>query len=263
MSLDLRCGDWREALADVGEVDAVIVDAPYSSKTHAGHFAGSVDQTPEQKAVLARKGYDDKRTCRAALTYSSWSTDDVDSFVASWAPRCRGWFVSITDDILAHTWQHAFESVGMYAFPPLPFVEIGKQPRLTGDGPASWSCWVMVARPKSRKFASWGSLPGAYCTTVKASSVAQKNGDRIPGGKPEWLMRAIIGDYTRPGDLVCDPCAGGATTLLAAYQTGRRAIGAELDPATYAKAKARLDQAMAQPHLFDPGLAKAVQNKMF
>jgi DNA modification methylase len=77
------------------------------------------------------------------------------------------------------------------------------------------------------------------------------------------MMRDIVGDYTRPGDLVCDPCAGGATTLLAAYQTGRRAIGAELDPATYAKAKARLDRAMAQPHLFDPGLAKAVQNKMF
>ena len=40
----------------------------------------------------------------------------------------------------------------------------------------------------------------------------------------------------------CDPCAGGGTTLLAAAIEGRRAIGAELDPDTYAKAVERLSR---------------------
>ena len=31
---DLRCGDWREVLADVGEVDAIVCDCPYSARTH-------------------------------------------------------------------------------------------------------------------------------------------------------------------------------------------------------------------------------------
>ena len=53
-------------------------------------------------------------------------------------------------------------------------------------------------------------------------------------------MRAIVRDYSEPGDLVCDPCAGGGTTLLAAVIEGRRAIGAERDPDTFAKAVARL-----------------------
>lgn len=53
-------------------------------------------------------------------------------------------------------------------------------------------------------------------------------------------MRELIRDYTRPGDLIVDPFAGGGTTLLAAAIEGRRCIGAELDPETYRKAVKRL-----------------------
>ena len=53
-------------------------------------------------------------------------------------------------------------------------------------------------------------------------------------------MQAIVRDYSRPGDLICDPCAGGATTLIAAATEGRRAVGAEMDPKTYALAQARI-----------------------
>ena len=65
-------------------------------------------------------------------------------------------------------------------------------------------------------------------------------------------MRALVRDYSRPGDLVCDPCAGGATTLIAAALEGRRAIGAELDPETYALACARIERTALTPPL--PGL---------
>jgi site-specific DNA-methyltransferase (adenine-specific) len=53
-------------------------------------------------------------------------------------------------------------------------------------------------------------------------------------------MRAIIRDYSRPGDLIVDPCAGGATTLIAAAIEGRRSIGSEMDETTFKKAQARI-----------------------
>jgi site-specific DNA-methyltransferase (adenine-specific) len=81
------------------------------------------------------------------------------------------------------------------------------------------------------------------------------------GGKPLALMRAIIRDYTRPGDLVMDCFAGGGTTLLAAAMEGRRAIGAEMDPETYAKAKARLAKGYTKP-LFVDGPEKAKQGDL-
>jgi site-specific DNA-methyltransferase (adenine-specific) len=53
-------------------------------------------------------------------------------------------------------------------------------------------------------------------------------------------MRQIVADYSAPGDLICDPFAGMATTLLAASAEGRRAVGAEMDPETHRLALARL-----------------------
>ena len=50
-----------------------------------------------------------------------------------------------------------------------------------------------------------------------------------PTQKPEWLMRAWIELFSMPGDLILDPFAGSGTTLRAAKDLGRRAIGIEVD----------------------------------
>ncbi len=43
-------------------------------------------------------------------------------------------------------------------------------------------------------------------------------------------MIEIVEDYSRSGELVCDPFLGGGTTALAARRTGRKFIGIEKDP---------------------------------
>jgi tRNA G10 N-methylase Trm11 len=50
-------------------------------------------------------------------------------------------------------------------------------------------------------------------------------------------MRALVRDYSRPGDLVCDPCCGAGTTLRAAIEEGRRAIGGDIDAGRLAHAR--------------------------
>jgi hypothetical protein len=199
---DLRLGRWEEALASV-EVDAVICDPPYSARTHEGHFSGCSDESTSAE-WLARRGYDDKRSLRRSIAYAAWTADDVAAFVSSWSPRCRGWMAFITDHVLAREFEARLLDAGRYVFAPVPFVEPGKCPRMTGDGPASWSCWIVVARPKSHPWSKWGSLPGSY--VFPKGTVEQTKA--IVGGKPLALMRALVRDYTRRGDLVCDPCAG-------------------------------------------------------
>lgn len=219
-AIELRQGRWEDALADVGEVDALILDPPYSERTHKGHDEGT-------RLALRQ---------RRAINYAHWSPDDVQAFVQAWAPRVRGWFVCLSDDYLLPHYREAYASVGLTTFQAIPCVIPGMTVRLAGDGPSSWSVHANVARPKA--LCRWGTLPGAYVV---------RPGERVHiGGKPMQLMRAIVRDYSRPGDLVCDPCAGAATTLIAAGIEGRRGIGAELDPATYALARKRMARGYTQ-----------------
>jgi site-specific DNA-methyltransferase (adenine-specific) len=221
--MQLRAGRWQDVLLDV-EVDTLITDPPYSATTHGGHDAG-------------RRG-DSSATAEgrtAPITYAPFTRVDVWDFVAHWHPRTRGWFCVLTDHVLAPEWAAALGAVGRYVFAPLPFVEPGSRVRLRGDGPSSWTCWLVVARPTTATFAGWGTLRGAYVATGKAEKV-------MMGGKPLPLMRQVVQDYSRPGDLVCVPCAGGGTTLLAAALERRNAVGAEQSPVAYETAVKRLAQ---------------------
>jgi site-specific DNA-methyltransferase (adenine-specific) len=204
----LHLGRWQDVLADCGAVDAIITDPPYSARTHSG-----------------------QSDARAGIGYAAWSPDDVRAFVDAWAPRCLGWMVALTDDVLAPVWREAYQDAGRLDFAPLPILQ--HRPRLQGDGPGSGTVWMMVSRPRGSGWSQWGSLPCWYQS-------APEKGAAVVGAKPLDLMKRIVRDYSRPGHLVCDPCAGGGTTLLAALIEGRHAIGAEMDPATHRLATERL-----------------------
>ena len=236
---DLRQGRWQEVLADVAHVDALICDPPYSARTHMGIGTGWHPGGAESRPYKL-----------APIVYDHWADPDAVEFVRAWAPRTRGWMVVMSDHETALTLQQTMRDQGRYVFAPLPFIEMGKQPRVNGDGPASWTCWIVVSRPREKRFMSWGSLPGAYIPAVGPGTR-----DRvIKGGKPLWLMRALVRDYSRQDDLVCDPFVGGGTTLLASDIEHRKAVGAEQDAATYKLAKARLSKGFT-PSLFveEPG----------
>ncbi len=241
---------WRELLDVVPACDALIVDAPYSAKTHSGHDGGTA-QANGLRDVGECKGF--AQFERRALSYPAWTPTDVSEFVTAWSPRISGWMVSITDDVLAHDWQRAMDAAGRYAFAPLPFVAPGSRVRLTGDGPSNWSTWIVVARPRTKAMARWGTLDGAYV-------LPHGYAERMPvvGGKPTWLTRALVRDYSRPGALVVDPCCGGGSLLVGAIREGRRAIGGDANE-EHAKMAADWiqeawakspDKAAQQPSLF-------------
>jgi DNA modification methylase len=63
-----------------------------------------------------------------------------------------------------------------------------------------------------------------------------------PTQKPLWLMKRLLNTHTDVGDLVVDPFMGSGTTLEAAKQLGRRAIGIEADERYCEAAAKRLAQ---------------------
>lgn len=65
-----------------------------------------------------------------------------------------------------------------------------------------------------------------------------------PTEKPVALVAHYIENSTVPGGLVLDPMVGSGTALVAAIQTGRRAIGIEKDPEWFDLACERAEQAV-------------------
>ncbi len=220
--IDLRCGRWQDALADVDGVDALITDPPYSARTDAGFMSHGSHEV----ATSTEIGY-------APITRA-----DADELAAFFAPRTKRWAVIFGDHISREWHAAAWEAQGWYVFAPVIWVKRGACPRFRADGPGSQVDHMMVARPrKNLDHEDMGSRPGWYLVNTPRHGHGYTG---VTGNKCHHGMRAIVRDYSRPGDLVCDPCAGGGTTLLAAAAEGRRAVGSEMAPVTFAAAQARI-----------------------
>lgn len=240
--IDLRCGRYQDVLRDIEYIDHLITDPPFSGRTHSGQRHGRKDArycNPNSRPILSARGHQ----------YTQWSDAEINELVESWAPRTRGWICIFASHDLVHTYECALERVGRYVFAPVPCVLMHSNVRLAGDGPSSWSSYLVVARPRLRKgIKRWGTLPGAY--VGKPFDVGENMLDRskriCTGSKPLWLMRAIVRDYSRAGDFVCDPCAGGATTLIAAHFEGRRSVGSEAMQSVWRKAERRIENRLTR-----------------
>jgi site-specific DNA-methyltransferase (adenine-specific) len=228
--VSLYLGDCFDILPKLDVRGTIVTDPPYSSRTHDGHDASANGHLGEGK----------DNASRSTLGYSHWTSDHVKRFVAMTNKVCDGWMVCFTDHTLAPDWCQEMESIGRYVFAPLPWYCTGLSVRLSGDGPSSWTAWIVVSR--TAKELKWGTLPGGY---------TQHGHREHMGGKPVELMAAIVSDYTRTGSTVIDPCMGSASTGLAAIQCGCKFIGIEQDEQYIDTAvrllRAKLDSPSTEP----------------
>lgn len=235
--ITLICGDCRDVLPRLSGVDCVIADPPFSRRTHAGHDmieGGSRDGAK-----------------RSSLGYAAWDDKDVES-ICAFLPTA-GWVCIFSDHVLVRSWEMHLREVGRCVFAPLPVITPGRSVRLNGDGPSSWTDWLIVSRTAAES--KWGTLPGMY--------QGARGQIEHMGGKPISAMQSIVCDYSRVENTVLDFCMGSGTTGIACIRTGRRFIGIEKDPAHFTIAAERIKRELAQPML--PALAPmavAVQEQM-
>lgn len=215
-SLDRRLS---EAVPVGSGWDALLSDPPFSERTHRANQTGVVEETG-----------------RTVLSYESWGVDQIARFVDVWSRAgIRGWWVICTDHVLWPAWEAELAALGMMTFAPIPAITIGGGCRLRGDGPSSCSVVLCVARPRRKAYSSWGTLPGYY--------IGNRELSHWPGGKPLWLTRSLIRDYTRPGDCIVDPCCGAGSFAVAARELGRGSCSIDANPAAVGTVKARLELA--------------------
>jgi DNA modification methylase len=108
---------------------------------------------------------------------------------------------------------------------------------------------VEMAVWQTRGNGGWTFNEGGYHlnvyvgAAVSGHSTVNNNEPRVhPTQKPEWLMRALVSTHSNSGDVVLDPFMGSGSTLRAAKDLGRRAIGIEMDERYCEIAAKRLSQ---------------------
>lgn len=230
----LRLGDWRDVLAGV-ECDSLIADAPYSPRTHKGERGTRLAGVKES---TYNPGNGAGERTRNGIDYAALTEDAVREFVTRWRTRVRHWSVIFGDDVTWRWWRDAWSDAGWVTFAPVVWVKSNPPPRFAGDGPTSSCEYICVARPR-RRVRDSGSRPGHYEVLTQMDR-SQSGFGGFVGAKDPDGMRALVRDYSRPGDMIVDAYAGTGTTLIAALREGRPCVGAEIDVDTYRRASERL-----------------------
>lgn len=123
---------------------------------------------------------------------------------------------------------------GLFKYPEPEDVGCVYCPSGAGIGPWGFTCFhpVLFYGPR----ASTSLRP----SSIHSFATSERCGHPCP--KPEPWMRWAIGLSSTPEETVIDPFAGSGTTLLAAKNLGRQAVGIELSEAYCEVAARRLSQ---------------------
>lgn len=202
-NVTLYLGDAFEVMAAMADqsIDAVITDPPYTERTHS-KFTKVVGNTIEQ-----------------GIAFDSFTDERLKQALSECGRLSKGWVIATLD------YNHAFSfetdpPIGLRQMRIGVWVKNNYTPQISGDRPAQgWEAISYLHKPHK---AVWngGGQSGNY-----VSNLATPTGHPTP--KPVSMVTSFVERFTNHGDIILDPFAGGGTTLLAARNLGRQAIGVE------------------------------------
>lgn len=137
-------------------------------------------------------------------------------------------------------------------------------------GKCGYTQWMPVLFYKN-DVKGFGNVEGiitksdSYRVNPKASAIISASREKInhPCPKPLDMMNWSVARFSLKNEIVLDPFMGSGTTGVAAIQMGRKFIGIEREPKYFEIACKRIEQAVAQPQLFEPEPVKQTQESMF
>ena len=203
----INCG-VSELLESMTEAPALIIaDPPWNYSQAPGHSANPDNHyssmTDAEIVAVLDRAFDTMKSGRLAL----WLT---------W-PKLQDWI----DAVHGGTWRWRYVSGGAWT-------KVGGAPG-TGFHWLGQSELVLVYVRGTGLCTKWGPLTNAH------SSERRKHSEKPIDWMEQWIER-----WTEKNDLILDLFAGMAPVARACARTGRRYIGAEIDPERYRQAVDRL-----------------------
>ncbi|WIE81116.1 site-specific DNA-methyltransferase [Curtobacterium sp. MCSS17_016] len=225
-------GDCREFLPT--PADVVITDPPYAVDRH-GRMLGQIASNYHGKGAHTRGYYDHNSAKFAEILTPAFdgmlhSLPKGGTLVAFCGNRTFAEMVTIASTV-------GFEILDVLVF--------------TGGGSFAKSRSMLMPR---FELAFYARRPGGTRQINPDRNIANlfdikktKGESEHPTTKPQAWMRRVVEVFSEPGDTVLDPFAGSGSTLLAARDLGRNAIGMEQEPEYANIVRRRLDLPSSPP----------------
>lgn len=221
--ITIYLGDCREIVPLLGHVDHVITDPPYDAKTHENS-----------------RGMGGSDEGRDRIPFEPITVDALRAVIAQTAALEPRWFVA------SMAWQYP---AAFFEQPPdgWQFIRCGVwvkpngAPQFSGDRPAQGWEAVCILHRKNAGRIKWN---GGGDRAVWTYNIDQRQSH--PTEKPLRLVSAWVKQFSDEREIVLDPFMGSGTTLLAAKNLNRGAIGIEVDESYCEIAAKRLRQELLQ-----------------
>lgn len=198
-------GDCMEIMPNLPLADLIITDPPYTARTH--------------KQAKSNRG---KNHGHSDIDFAPFTEQDLKDFFEIAATKTKRWLISSLDYAHAATLDQT-PPTGFRTMRLGVWVKTNPMPQISADRPAQgWESIVYLHRDNNKPTWKGGGSAGNYV-------LASVQGEGHPTSKPLSMVRDWVSKFSDERDLVLDPFAGSGTTLRAAADLNRRAIGIELE----------------------------------
>lgn len=237
----LHLGDCREILPALS-VDHIISDPPYEDELHKA--MGRIRRN-DGREMVQDLGFDGVNASRSEIA-------------SVCVAASSGWVILFTLAEGVRAWRDDLQAADAKWDTTCFWVKPDASPRFNGQGPARGAeCFVTCWAGKGYRNWNAGGKRGVYTHCVNVG----RQGEH-PTEKPIPLMAEIVSDFTRPGEIICDPFMGSGTTGVACVRLARGFIGIEQDPKWFDLSCRRIADELKRPRLDLTPIAKPVQEAM-
>ena len=223
----------------------------------AGHIISDPPYEDELHKAMGRIRRSDGRDMVQSLGFDGVNAGRADIARLS-AEVSSGWVILFTLAEGVRAWRDDLQAAGAKWDTTCFWIKPDSSPRFNGQGPARGAeCFVTCWAGSGYRRWNGGGKRGIYTHCVNTN----RQGEH-PTEKPLALMMEIVGDFTRPGETICDPFMGSGTTGVACAKMGRSFIGIEQNERWFELSCERIRKAYAQPDMFIERPAPAKQLSM-